>query len=157
INGTVSSSIRNRFGSDFRHRCAFYIRGRGLANEADSSSLNRLSPTLDAHIPAIRRLNHAGYQVLLTGDLLPPLELVDELAGGLVDWRVAHVNRDAFSLFAGTEVDIHIGSLSGGSSFLFAADIPGLMLNAFAPGDALPRTTVSYKWLSQPDGVLVAL
>jgi hypothetical protein len=31
------------------------------------------------------------------------------------------------------------------------------MLNAFAPGDALPRTTVSYKWLYHPDGTLAEL
>ena len=153
----VALNLKDRFGSGLSRRCTLYIRHRAFADLSETSSVNRLSPELDAHMPAIRVLNRAGYQVLLTGDALAPADTIAALAGGLVDWRAAGVDREAFSLFAGTEVDIHIGSLSGGSAFLFATDIPGLMLNAFAPGDALPRTTLFYKWVYRPDGILVPL
>ncbi len=157
IQHRVRQALTNRFGSDFSRRCAFYVRYRGFPNGEDTSSLNRLSPELGAYLPAIQVLNRAGYQVLLTGDTLAPADMVTAMAGGLVDWRAAGVDEDSFKLFAGTEVDLHVGSLSGGSSYLFVTDIPGLMLNAFAPGDALPRTTVSYKWLFEDDGIIVPL
>lgn len=157
IRGRVAKALGNRFGSGFPRRCAFYIRYREAGTGDDTSSINRVSPSLDAYLPAIRVLNRAGYQVLLTGDALASSGTVYELAGGLVDWRAAGVDRDAYMLFAGTEVDVHIGSLSGGSAYLYVTDIPGLMLNAFAPGDALPRTTLYYKWLFHADGTLVSL
>jgi len=157
IRSRVARSLQNRCGSDFSRRCAFYIRHRGFANGEDTSSLNRVSPDLDAHLPAIRVLVRAGYQVLLTGDVEAPADTVADFAGGLADWRAAGVDRDAFRLFAGTEVDIHIGSQSGGSAYVNVTDMPALMLNGFAPGDALPRTTVSYKWLYDADGAVVGL
>src|SRR6202012_6162956 len=81
-------------------------------------------------------------------------DLIETFKGGLVDWRSAGIDRDIFMLFAGLEVDAHIGNLSGGSAFLYVTDIPGLMLNAWAMGDALPRTTVHYKDLRDRDGTL---
>jgi hypothetical protein len=157
LRGRVARVLQDQFGSDFPRRCAFYVRDRARSDSADQSSVNRISPDLDAHAPAIRVLNRAGYQVLLTGDVLAPAEMIAGMAGGLVDWRAAGLRQDAFRLFAGTEVDIHIGSLSGGSAYVFVTDIPALMLNAFPPGDALPLTTVSYKWLYEADGTLVRL
>jgi hypothetical protein len=157
IRSRVSQTLRNRCGTDFPRRCAFYLRYRGGGAGDDTSSLNRMSSSLDSYLPAIRVLNRAGYQVLLTGDALAPAKMIAERAGGLVDWRAAGADRDEFMLFAGTEVDIHIGSLSGGSAYLYVTDIPALMLNAFAPGDALPRTTVCYKWLYDSADSLVGL
>ncbi len=153
----VSKALKSKFGSDFPRRCAFYVRYRGFASEQDTSSINRMSPELDAYLPAFGVLNRAGYQILLTGDATVPPGMIAAMGGGLVDWRGAGVDEDAYRLFAGTEVDVHIGSLSGGSAFLLATDMAGLMLNAFAPGDALPKTTVSYKWLIHADGTLVGL
>jgi hypothetical protein len=112
---------------------------------------------LDAYLPAIRVLVRAGYQVLLTGDVDAPEDMIADFAGGLADWPAAGVDREEFRLFAGTEVDIHIGSQSGGSAYVYVTDMPALMLNGFPPGDALPQTTVSYKWLHDPDGGLVGL
>jgi hypothetical protein len=153
----VARSLLNRCGSDFSRRCAFYVRYRGFAYGEDTSSLNRIAPELDAHLPAIRVLVRAGYQVLLTGDVDAPEDMIADFAGGVADWRAAGVDRDEFRLFAGTEVDIHIGSQSGGSAYVYVTDMPALMLNGFPPGDALPQTTVSYKWLHDPDGGLVGL
>jgi putative glycosyltransferase (TIGR04372 family) len=153
LRSSVARVLNDRFGSDFPRRATLYIRGaRGGPIGADGSSVNRVSSDLDAHLAAIALLNRAGYQVLLTGDVIAPAEMIAGMAGGLVDWRAAGLRRDAFGLFAGVEVDIHIGSLSGGSAYVFVTDIPALMLNAFPPGDALPRTTVSYKWLYEDDG-----
>jgi len=157
IRARVSRRLQDRFGSDFPRSCALYVRHRGIADSADTSSINRLSAPLDAYLPAIRVLNRAGYRVLLTGDVMAPPAMVAEREGGLVDWRAAGIDRDAFNLFAGTEVDLHVGSLSGGSAFVFVTDIPALMLNAFAPGDAMPQTTVAYKWLYRRDGTPVEL
>lgn len=157
IQTRVERALKTRFGSDFPHRCNFYVRHRGIARDEDTSSLNRISAELAEHLQAIRVLNHAGYQVLLTGDALAPAAMIAAMSGGLVDCRAAGIDPDSFRLFTGTEVDLHIGSLAGGSAYLLVTDMPGLMLNAFAPGDAMPRTTVSYKWLYQADGQLVGL
>jgi hypothetical protein len=153
----VTQALKARFGSDFSGRCTLYIRYLTEPNETDRSSANRLSAPLDDYVPAIRVLNRRGFQVLLTGDALAPPDLMDKMNGGLVDWRALGVDPHVFRLFAGTEVDLHIGSLSGGSAYVFVTDIPALMLNAFAPGDALPRTTVSYKWLYGQGDQLVSL
>lgn len=157
VRSLVLQRLRDRFGSDFPRRCSFYLRYQATGNDTDTSSLNRLSAPLDAYLPAIGILNRAGYQVLLTGDVVVPPRIVAACEGGLVDARAAGVDRDRFSLFAGTEVDLHIGSLSGGSAFVMVTDIPALMLNAFAPGDALPRTTVHYKWLYENNGTVASL
>jgi hypothetical protein len=157
LRSRISLALKDRFGSDFPHRCAFYIRDRGRLDGADTSSVNRISPELDAYVASIQVLNSAGYQVLLTGDVFVSAGMIAQMAGGLVDWRAAGLHQDAFRLFAGTEVDLHIGSLAGGSAYVFVTDIPALMLNAFAPGDALPLTTVSYKWLFREDAGPVGL
>jgi hypothetical protein len=153
----VAEVLKNSHGSDFNRRCAFFIRHRADLSPDDTSSVNRLAAPMEAYLPAICVLNRAGYQVLLPGDQLAPAGMKAELPGGIVDWDIAGLDRDSFRLFAGTEVDLHIGCLSGGSSYLYVTDIPGLMLNAFAPGDALPRTTVYYKWLFEADGQPVGL
>ena len=154
---SVEQAINGKFGSHFPKRCALYLRHRGLHQMRDVSSLNRVVPDLDTHLPAIRILNSAGYRVLLTGDVAAPAELREVREGGLVDAPSAGVDRDTFRMFAGLEVDLHIGCLSGGSAFLYTADIPALMINAFAPGDGLPRTTVYYKWLVRQDGSPLSL
>jgi hypothetical protein len=157
IREAVSRKIKNGSGSDLPLRCALYLRRRGLEQAGDTSSVNRIMPDLAAHMPAIRLLNSAGYQVLLTGDVTASTDVIRELDGGLVDYLTANVEKDVFQLFAGTEVDMHIGTLSGGSSYVYATEIPALMLNGFAPGDGLPRTTVYYKWLFRDDGSMPAL
>jgi putative glycosyltransferase (TIGR04372 family) len=157
MRGVVSRALTNRFGTEFGRRCAFYVRYLKEFNDGDTSSLNRLSAPLEAYLPAVRVLNRRGFQVLLTGDALAPPGWADEMPGAVVDWRSAGVDPNAFRLFAGTEVDIHIGMQSGGSAFVCITDIPALMLNGFPPGDALPRTTVSYKWLYGEDGAVVGL
>ncbi len=79
-------------------------------------------------------------------------DMIRRFQGGVVDWHSTGLDKDVFMLFAGLEVDVHIGNLSGGSAFLYISDIPGLMLNSWAVGDALPRTTVHYKRVSDRAG-----
>jgi hypothetical protein len=153
----VTRALNDRFGTNFPRRCAFYIRYLTEPNSTDFSSINRLSAPLEDYLPAIRILNSYGFQVLLTGDLPAERSLIDKMAGAAVDWRAVGVDPDKFRIFAGTEVDLHIGSLSGGSAYVLVTDIPALMLNAFAPGDALPRTTVGYKWIYESDGSMASL
>ncbi len=153
----VAAGLANHFGSDFPKRCSFYVRALATPQFSDTSSVNRLSAPLKTYVPAINILNKAGYLVLLTGDIPAQMSINAEIPGGIVDWRSAGVDREAFGLFAGTEVDLHIGSLSGGSAFTFVTEIPSLMLNAFAPGDGLPRSTVYYKWLIKDDGSMPTL
>jgi hypothetical protein len=149
----VESRLRERFGNAFPRRCAFYIRYPAELN--DPTSASRRSPAVDAFLPSFRVLNAAGYQVLVTGDAVIPPEMIRLFQGGLVDWSSTGLDKDVFMLFAGLEVEAHIGNLSGGSAFLYISDIPGLMLNAWAIGDALPRTTVHYKRVCDLDGNLV--
>jgi putative glycosyltransferase (TIGR04372 family) len=157
IRSRVSTALLNRFGSDFPKRCSFYVRGLATPQPFDFSSVNRLSAPLETYMPAINVLNAAGYQVLLSGDVQLQTTMNTKMPGGVIDWQSAGVDRHDFNLFAGTEVDLHIGSLSGGSAFTFITEIPALMLNAFAPGDGLPRSTVYYKWLIQDDGSMPTL
>lgn len=157
IVATVIARLEERFSTTSRRRCAFYIRHKGLVVEEDLSSALRRSSSLDDHLPAIDVLVAAGYQVLLTGDVTAPPELVAAYGGAVVDWRASGTDRDTYMVFAGTEADIHIGNLSGGSAFLWVTDMPGLMLNAFPPGNAIPNATLHYKSVHGPDGRPVPL
>jgi hypothetical protein len=152
--GMVERRLRERFGSGFQRRCAFYI--RYPAETVDPTSASRRSPQIAAFVPSFRVLNAAGYQVLITGDAELSPELIAEFDGGLVDWRSSGLDKEIFLLYAGLEVDVHIGNLSGGSAFLYVTDMPGLMLNAWSIGDALPRTTVHYKRVSDRNGRPIA-
>jgi hypothetical protein len=157
IYSVTSKALRDRFGSSYPHRCTLYIRQRGSAVGNDLSSVSRTVPSLQDHMKAVSVLNEAGYQVLIAGDAVCSESRIAEYAGGLVDWRAAGVARDVFHLFAGAEVDVHIGCLSGGSTYSFVTDIPSLMINAFPPGDAYPKSTVYYKWLFDLNGHIASL
>ena len=152
----VERQLADRFGTVYPRRCALYIRHRGAADGEDLSSFTRLSAPFEAYLPAVKVLNDAGYQVLVTGDTRVPMKTAADMKGGVVDWRSSGVEPDDFLIYAGTEADIHIGNLSGGSAYLYVTDIPGLMLNAFPFGDSLPKTTVHYKRLYETNGSLVA-
>lgn len=135
--------------------CNLYLRGKGQ-NLEDKSDTNRNSSGIGEYLPAICFLVSQGYQVLLTGDVSLSQNLREEFSGCLVDWNDVSCNKDIYQIYAGLYTDIHIGSFSGGSAYSHVADIPSLMVDVFAFGEALPFSTVHYKRLRAADGRLVS-
>ncbi|MCH7553982.1 MAG: TIGR04372 family glycosyltransferase, partial [Chloroflexi bacterium] len=116
---------------------------------------NRTGSPLDHYLPAVRYLNSAGYQVLLTGDATINASEFETFRGGLVDARHAGVDNGIFSLFAGFEVDIFIGEAGGGSWLPLLKNVPSLMLNAFPYLFGLPNSWIYYKTARDSSGRLV--
>ena len=138
----------------FKKLCNLYLRMKSNAPNLsyDQSSTRRQSANIEAYEPAIKFLNEIGFQVLLTGDTLVPDEMKSKYGDGLLDWVVLGVDREAYMIFSGTEVDMHIGSLSGGSAYVYATDIPTLVVDGFTFAEGLPYSTMHYKRLRNPDG-----
>ena len=134
--------------------CNLYLRAKGK-NRNDLSDTRRNSAGIEDYLSTVRYLNTQGYQVLLTGDIELPQNLREEFAGAVIDWRDVETGRDLYQLFAGLYTDIHIGGFSGGSAYVHIADIPSLMIDGFAFGEALPFSTVLYKRLRAKDGSIV--
>ena len=110
---------------------------------------------MENYLPAIRLLNDAGYQVLLTGDLLLDSSLYRQFGGMLVDARSLEVNRQWFSLYAAIETDIFVGECGGGINFTFINETPTLVLNAFPYYHGYGDSWMFYKTVRDQDGKLV--
>ena len=107
--------------------CCLYLRNE----KRESSAQLRNSSDLRSHLPAVKLLNEAGYQVLLTGDYDLNQETREEFRGGLVNAEDICVSNDLYQLFAATEADIFIGNNGGGETFAMVNNTPYLCLNWF--------------------------
>jgi putative glycosyltransferase (TIGR04372 family) len=134
--------------------CCLYLRQKG-DNSADITDYMRVGSNLEAYLPAVKLLNRAGFQVLLTGDVLLNRKLYQECHGLLVDAKNLGVKNDLFNLFAATEAEIFIGETGGGAWLPGLNGIPRLLLNGFPYGYGLPNSWVYYKTVRDPSGRLV--
>jgi hypothetical protein len=149
---TVERALTKNVGKGYRRRCNLYLRNK----TGDVTNMLRCSQPLTAYLPLIRYLIEQAYLVMITGDVEIRGTVLDG-APGVVDWRRAGISKDLFHVFCGTETDLHIGNLSGGSAYTYVADIQTILIDAMAFGDAYPKATIQYKRLLRPDGSLVPL
>lgn len=111
-----------------RKTCCLYVR----YEERDSHYVMlRNSSSLENHLPAVRLLNNAGYQVLLTGDFKIEGATKKACAGELVNAEVLGVESDLFQLFAASEADLFIGNHGGGDGVSLVNGIPSLYIDWF--------------------------
>jgi putative glycosyltransferase (TIGR04372 family) len=122
--------------------CCIYLRQE--RRETHHARLRNGSP-LESHLPAVRRLSEAGYQVLLTGDQDMGADTRKEFDGKFVDHHLLGVARNIFQIFAATEADIFIGSNGGGEVFAAANKIPCLFINWFPFSAGRPNAWVYFK------------
>lgn len=151
----VGTELKRVVGADTARYCNLFIRKIGVPIERDHSSINRDGSELNSYLPAIRVLVEQGYHVLLTGGHILSQEVRGEFGSSLIDGSELGVDRDLFYIFAGTESEIHVGQLSGGSAFTHVNRIPALVVNAFPFGHCLPGATVYYKKLVNESGEFV--
>lgn len=138
----------------FTRRCNLFLRNRP---HSDESSSNRQSGRLESYRGSIQELIKRDYQVLLTGDFDVSDDMINAFPGSIVDAKALGLDWESFSLYAGFEVDIHIGCFSGGSAAADINAIPNLMLNAFPPDHSLQRSVNHPKWVYRTDGKLMDL
>ena len=108
--------------------CCMYLRFE--KREAHITRL-RNSSSLQQHLPAVRLLGEAGYQVLLTGDFEIDDATRKVFDGALVDEQDLDADRDIYQLFAATEAAIFIGNHGGGEGLAMVNEIPSLYLDWF--------------------------
>jgi len=109
-------------------RCCLYLRAE--KRQSYTTQL-RNSSTVEAHLDAVRLLNEAGYQVFLTGDREMGQETRREFEGRLMDAESLKLERNIYSLFAGTRADIFIGNNGGGLAPALVNAIPCLFIDWF--------------------------
>ena len=108
--------------------CCLYLR----FEERDATNTKlRNSSSLANHLPAIRLLNEAGYQVLLTGDFKIDAAIRHDRDGALVDSQSLGLEKDIYLLFAASEADVFIGNHGGGVVLAMINEIPSLFLDCF--------------------------
>jgi hypothetical protein len=149
---SVERALSNLVGRDCDRRCNLYLRHRA----GDITNTARCSQPVAAYLPMIRYLLERRYLIMVTGDI--------QIAGTpldgehrIVDWRRLGISRDLFQVYAGTETDLHIGNLSGGSAYTYVSEIQTVLVDALSFGDAYPKATIQYKRLLDTEGSLVPL
>jgi hypothetical protein len=149
---TVEAALTRTVGRGYRRRCNLYLRKR----PGDMTNIVRCSQSVAAFVPLIRYLENAGFLVMITGDVDIRNTAVEN-EPLVVDWRRVGVHRDLFHIYCGTETDLHIGNLSGGSAYTYVADIQTILIDAMTIGDAYPKATIQYKRLADSSGWLIPL
>lgn len=137
-----------------RRFCCLYLRYKGEGSGVNATA-RRVAGPFETYLPAIQVLLDAGYMVLLTGDRVPDAR---HLAG--LDHQVAcaewvGVDPQLFALFAGTEAELWVGNMGGGSVPPIPNRIPMLVVNGFPYGAGLPHAWMHYKTVRDEQGRLV--
>ena len=129
--------------------CCLYLR-----YEKRESYTTRLrnSSSLEHHLPAVRLLGEAGYQVLLTGDFEIDDATRKDFRGTLVDDSDLDIDRDIYQLFAGLEADIFIGNHGGGDLPAVVNEIPSLYLDWFPYSHGRKNAWVYFKAARDHEG-----
>lgn len=144
---------RKAGGAGTAKSCCLYLR---FERRESYTTRLRNSSTVETHLAAIRLLNEAGYQVLLTGDREMEPATRREFAGKLVDGDSIGADREIFQLFAATEADILIGNNGGGITPALANGTPGLYLDWFPFFMGYPNSWFYFKAVSTEEGKMVA-
>jgi putative glycosyltransferase (TIGR04372 family) len=132
--------------------CCLYLR----YEERDSHYIMlRNSSSLGNHLPAVRHLNDAGYQVLLTGDFKIEDATKAEVEGGVVNAEVLGVDNDLFQLFAASEADIFIGNHGGGDLISVSNGIPSLYIDWFPYSQGRRNAWFYYKSARDKNGEMI--
>jgi putative glycosyltransferase (TIGR04372 family) len=135
-----------------RKMCCLYLR----YEERDANYIMlRNSSSLENHLPAVRHLNEAGYQVLLTGDFKIEDATKTEFKGGVVNAEVLGADHDLFQLFAASEADIFIGNHGGGDIISVSNGIPSLYIDWFPYSHGRRNAWFYYKSARDENGEMI--
>ena len=148
----IQEAWRKAGGAGAAKHCCLYLRF-----EPRDSYMTKLrnGSTVEVHLAAIRLLNEAGYQVLLTGDREMEPAIRREFAGKLVDGDSIGADRELFQLFAATEADIFIGNAGGGIAPALVNGIPALYLDWFPMYVGYPNSWYYFKTACNKEGEMV--
>ncbi|MDP6781565.1 MAG: hypothetical protein QGH32_07450 [Alphaproteobacteria bacterium] len=135
-----------------RKTCCLYLR---YEDRDAHTTMLRNSSSLENHLLAVRHLNEAGYQVLLTGDFKIEAATKMEFDGGLVNADVLGVDPDLFQLFAASEVDIFIGNHGGGEFISLINEIPSLYIDWFPYSHGRKNAWIYYKSARDWNGEMI--
>jgi|TARA_B100000315_G_scaffold252642_1_gene289828 putative glycosyltransferase (TIGR04372 family) len=144
---------RNAGGAGTAKLCCLYLR---FEHRESYTTRLRNSSTVEDHLAAIRLLNEAGYQVLLTGDREMDPAIRREFSGRFIDSDSISVDKNLFQLFAATEADIFIGNNGGGITPALANGTPGLYLDWYPIYMGYPNSWFYFKTISTSEGKMVA-
>ncbi len=122
--------------------CCLYLRFE--KRESYTTRLRNSSP-LEDHLPAVRLLNEAGYQVLLTGDFEIDSNTRESFKGDFVEAKILGIDNNIYQLFAATEAEIFIGTAGGGDLPAVINAIPSLYLNWFPYSHGRRNSWVYFK------------
>ena len=133
--------------------CCMYLR---FEKRESYTTRLRNSSSLKNHLPAIRLLNEAGYQVLLTGDFEMDVATRRSFDGTLVDAESLGADNDIYQLFAASEASIFIGNNGGGGVIPVINEIPSLYLDWFPYSNGWKRSWVYFKSAHDKNGKVLS-
>jgi len=148
----IREAWRNAGGTGTAKHCCLYLR---FERRESYTTRLRNGSTVEDHLAAIRLLNEAGYQVLLTGDREMEPATRQEFSGKLVDYESIGADKELFQLLAATEADIFIGNLGGGITPALANGTPGLYLDWFPFFIGYPNSWYYFKTVFTEEGEMV--
>jgi putative glycosyltransferase (TIGR04372 family) len=133
-------------------QCGLYLNPRKKSLDEDST-LDIFGGPFESYLPAIRFLVSCGYQVLVVGDLPPPVSVLEELDGMFVSSETSGLDPFLYRTYAALHTDIFAGDMGGG--LLLAGliyDRPMLGLNTIPFASAFSNMWCYYKHAYHRDG-----
>ena len=132
--------------------CGLYLNQRKKTLDGDCPLEVHGGP-FESYLPAIRFLVSCGYQVLITGDLSPPMSVLEELDGMLVSSETVGLDPYLYRTYAALHTDIFAGDIGGGTLFAdLISDRPILGLNVIPFATAFSNMWCYYKHAYHRDG-----
>ena len=132
--------------------CGLYLNSGKKTLDGDCP-LGIYGGPFESYLPAIRFLVSCGYQVLITGDLSPPMSVLEELDGMLVSSETVGLDPYLYGTYAALHTDIFAGDIGGGTLFAgLISDRPMLGLNTFPFATAFSNMWCYYKHAYHRDG-----
>ncbi len=132
--------------------CGLYLNSGKKTLDGDCP-LGIYGGPFESYLPAIRFLVSCGYQVLITGDLSPPMSVLEELDGMLVSSETVGLDPYLYGTYAALHTDIFAGDIGGGTLFAdLISDRPILGLNVIPFATAFSNMWCYYKHAYHRDG-----
>jgi putative glycosyltransferase (TIGR04372 family) len=141
--------------SDAERIASIYLRQK---SGSDISSASRSGSEFKVYLPAIRFLQHRGYLIFITGDVVVPSEYRHG-SGAIIDRiyaKKAGVRPDEFQIFSVMRASICISESGGGAWLPMVLGKPHLCINAYPYFYAMRGAWMFPKRLKETHGQLVA-
>ena len=138
----------------YKKKVGIFLRTKGSSNKHDISSQLRDSNALENYRIAIEESVKKNWQVFISGDLEEFPEWLNQYGDMIIYRKKCKLTKDEYNLFVGLSVDCFVTTGSGPVAWkLIDPNKPHLVLDAYPLAFGWYKSTVAYKFLSEPKSI----